>query len=130
MRSDYKPAGWPAVVPRLVTPDVQGLAAFLRAVFEAEGEAAPGRPAEMRIADAIVMVSDGGGLREQTSAFLYVYVPEVDAAYSRAMTAGAREIEPPTDTPYGDRRATVRDAWGNTWQIATRRQLNKPGEGA
>jgi len=25
------------------------------------------------------------------------------------------------DTPYGDRRATVKDRWGNTWQIATYR---------
>jgi uncharacterized glyoxalase superfamily protein PhnB len=36
------------------------------------------------------------------------------------MTAGASSLEPPSDMPYGDRRATVRDPSGNVWQIATR----------
>jgi PhnB protein len=120
MRDDFKPAGWPAVVPRLVTPDVQALVAFLRSTFGAEGEVPLGRPAEIRIYDAVIMVSDGAGVRASSSAFLYVYVEDTDAAFRRAIEAGAREVEPPTDMPYGDRRATVEDAWGNTWQIATR----------
>jgi len=37
----------------------------------------------------------------------------VNASRSRS-----RIIEHPADMPYGDRRATVRDPWGNTWQIA------------
>ncbi|HYD45797.1 MAG TPA: VOC family protein, partial [Phenylobacterium sp.] len=49
----------------------------------------------------------------------YVYVPDTDATYQRALEAGARVIEPPSDMPYGDRRATLQDPWGNTWQIAT-----------
>ena len=28
---------------------------------------------------------------------------------------------PSRDVPYGDRRAMVSDAWGNLWQIATRK---------
>ena len=28
-------------------------------------------------------------------------------------------LEAPREMPYGDRRAMVRDRWGNTWQIAT-----------
>jgi hypothetical protein len=35
------------------------------------------------------------------------------------VAAGAATIDPPDDMPWGDRRATVRDAWGNIWQIAT-----------
>ena len=35
------------------------------------------------------------------------------------MDAGARLLEEPRDTPYGDRRAMVQDAWGNELQIAT-----------
>ncbi|MBS0446339.1 MAG: VOC family protein [Proteobacteria bacterium] len=68
------------------------------------------------------MVSDGGDIRESPSAFLYVYVEDTDATYQRAIEAGARVVEPPADMPYGDRRATVQDAWGNTWQVATRRR--------
>jgi PhnB protein len=122
MDAEFKPLGWPAVVPRLLTPDVRGLADFLRSTFGAEGDVSPGRPAEMRIFDSIIMVSDGDRFRRVAPGFLYVYVQDADAAYERAIAAGAREIEPPTDMPYGDRRATVQDPWGNTWQIATRQR--------
>ena len=53
------------------------------------------------------------------NAFLYVYVDDTDAAYRRAIDAGARSLEEPSDMPYGDRRCMVEDRWGNTWQIAT-----------
>ena len=120
MPSRFRPEGWPTVTPRLFTRDVGGLVAFLRSTFEASGEVHPDRPAEMRIGDSIVMVGDGGGQRAASSAFLYVYVSDADETYRRALAAGARSIEAPTETPYGDRRATVEDPWGNTWQIATR----------
>jgi PhnB protein len=68
-----------------------------------------------------VMVS-GEGQRESMPAFLYVYVEDVDATHRRAIAARATSLEEPTDLPYGDRRAMVRDAWGNTWQIATRKE--------
>jgi uncharacterized glyoxalase superfamily protein PhnB len=33
--------------------------------------------------------------------------------------AGAEEIAPPEDKPYGERTAGVKDGFGNTWWIAT-----------
>ncbi|MCC8964821.1 VOC family protein [Bradyrhizobium sp. Pear76] len=117
----FKPAGWPAVIPRIVTRDLTGLAGFLRDVFGAKGEVRPGAPTEMRIGDSIILISDGGGVREAMPAFLYVYVPNADEIYRRAIAAGAESIETPADTPYGDRRAMVRDPWANVWQIATYR---------
>jgi uncharacterized glyoxalase superfamily protein PhnB len=68
------------------------------------------------------MISDGGGLRAAIPAFLHVYVANADITYERAMAAGATSLEPPAEMPYGDRRAMVRDRWGNTWQIATYKQ--------
>jgi uncharacterized glyoxalase superfamily protein PhnB len=125
-RSDaYKPDGWHAVTPRLFTTDVAGLVHFLKTVFDAKGDLQADRPTELRIDDAMVMVSDGGGVRAPMAAFLYVYVPDADLTYRRAIAAGAEALEAPTDMPYGDRRATVRDAWGNVWQIATHR--GQPG---
>jgi PhnB protein len=50
---------------------------------------------------------------------LHVYVPDTDAAYERALWAGATSIEAPKDAPYGDRTAGVKDAFGNSWFIAT-----------
>jgi PhnB protein len=117
----FQPDGWHTITPRIIVRDPENLITYLKTVFDAQGELQPGRPAEMRIGDSIVMVSDGGGLRESSTAFLYVYVADVDANYARAIAADATSLEVPADMPYGDRRAMVRDPWGNTWQIATRR---------
>ena len=109
--------GYHSITPRIVTADLAGLVAFLREVFSARGEVRAGRPAEMRIGDSLVMISEAGP-RDAVPAFLYVYVTDADATYQRALAAGATAIEEPQLTPYGDRRAMVRDAWGNVWQIA------------
>jgi PhnB protein len=101
------------------------LVGFLKAVSNAVGEYRKGRPAEIRIGDSIVMISDGDGRRETMPAFLYVYVEDADETYRLAVDAGAQSIEKPMDTPYGDRRATVLDRWGNTWQIATHRPVRR-----
>jgi len=66
------------------------------------------------------MISDGGGLREFVPAFLYVYVENVDETHQRAVVAGAETLELPSDQRYGDRRAMIKDPWGNLWQIASR----------
>ena len=117
----FQPAGWSTVTPRIVTGDVDGFIRFLKSVFDARGERSAGAPVEMRIGDSLILVSDGGGLRKTMPAFLYVYVEDADKTYQRAIASGAQPIEEPIDMPYGDRRATVRDSWGNTWQIATRK---------
>jgi PhnB protein len=110
-------AGFHAVTPRIVTTDLVGLVALLRDVFGATGDVAPGRPAEMRIGGSVVMVSEAGE-RDVFPAFLYIYVDDVEATWERAVAAGAETIEEPLDTPYGDRRAMVRDPFGNVYQIA------------
>jgi len=122
-----KPEGWSTITPRLVTPDVEALVAFLRAAFAAEGDVHAGRPAELRIGDSMLMVSDGAGIRSAMPCLLHLYVVDADETYARAIQAGARSIEPPMDMPYGDRRATVSDNWGNLWQIATFQGAGKHG---
>ena len=98
--------------------DPQGLVRFLKDVFEATGEFETERPSILRIGDSNLMIS-ATGVRAATPSFLHVYVEDTDATYSRAVGAGATSIEPPQEMPYGDRRAMVRDPWGNDWQIAT-----------
>jgi uncharacterized glyoxalase superfamily protein PhnB len=97
--------------------DVVAQVEFLRAVFDADGVVEPGRPAEINIGDSLIMVS-AAGVRDLFPAFLYVYVDDADVAYRRAVDAGAATVETPLDTPYGDRRAMVRDPFGNVFQIA------------
>jgi uncharacterized glyoxalase superfamily protein PhnB len=119
---------WPTVIPRIVTPDVTGLVKFIKDVFRAEGELRVDRPTDLRIGSSILMISDGGGVVEPTGAFLYVYVDDTDGTYRRAIAAGATSVEQPSDQAYGDRRASVRDAWGNLWQIATPRKRGTPSQ--
>jgi len=107
------------VTPRMVVTDAEAQVEFLRTVFGASGEVQADRPAEIRIGDSLVMVTSAGS-REPFPAFLYVYVDSADSAYHRALEAGAVTMEEPLDTPYGDRRAMVRDPFGNVFQIAHR----------
>jgi uncharacterized glyoxalase superfamily protein PhnB len=118
----FQPDGWHTVTPRIVVQDPANLITFIKHVFNGQGEFRPGPPAEIKIGDSLLMISDGGGVRERAPAFLYVYVEDTDATYRRAMEANAISIEAPADMPYGDRRATVKDKWGNTWQIATHKR--------
>jgi tRNA-Thr(GGU) m(6)t(6)A37 methyltransferase TsaA len=113
------PAGFHSVTTRMIVNDVAAQVEFLRAVFDATGEIHPDRPAEIRIGSSAVLISRAGD-RELVPAFLYIYVDDADRVYERALVAGAVSIEAPVDTPYGDRRAMVRDVSGNVLQIAHR----------
>jgi hypothetical protein len=97
--TDAVPVGWHTVSPRLVAHDAQQLVEFLGQVFGAKGEYRKDAPSVVRIGDSVVMVSDAG-VREPMTAFLYVYVGDVDATYRRAFDAGAHS-----------RRATRRARW-------------------
>jgi uncharacterized glyoxalase superfamily protein PhnB len=115
-----RPAGFGSVTPRMFVADPHAQVEFLRVVFDAVGgDVDPERPTEVRIGDSMVMVSSADA-REPFPAFLYVYVDDVDRTYRRALEAGASSLEAPLDTPYGDRRAMVRDRFGNVYQIAHR----------
>jgi PhnB protein len=52
-------------------------------------------------------------------ASIYVYIDDVDAAYQRALAAGATSVAAPEDKPYQERAAGVKDSFGNIWWIAT-----------
>ncbi|HKZ80174.1 MAG TPA: VOC family protein [Pyrinomonadaceae bacterium] len=114
----FAPEGWHTITPRIVVDGASQFVEFLWQVFGARGEYLEARPSVLRIGDSLVMISDAG-IRNPMTAFLYIYVNDADATYQRALNAGARSLEEPFNTPYGDRRCMVEDKWGNTWQIAT-----------
>jgi PhnB protein len=109
--------GFHSVTPRVVVDGVAAQVDSLRTVFGVTGSVEPVRPAEIQIGNSHVMVSPADK-RDPFQAFLYIYVDDADATYRRALDAGALSIEEPLDTPYGDRRAMVRDPFGNIFQIA------------
>jgi uncharacterized glyoxalase superfamily protein PhnB len=101
----------------LVVSDMPAQLEFLRRVFGATGRHQTGRPVEILIGDSLIMIS-ATAERDAFPGFLYVYVEDADSAYGAALDAGATSLEAPLDTPYGDRRAMVRDPFGNVFQIA------------
>lgn len=115
--STNTPEGWHTLTPRLFTKDTKQLVDFLKIVFQAKGDFLDSRPTELKIGDSVIMISDVE-TRGTYSACLYVYVSSVEKTYERAISQGAQTIEEPIDTPYGDKRAIVKDQWGNMWQIA------------
>jgi len=77
---------------------------------------------EARIGDSMIVLETGDPPYPQgTPGSIYVYVPDVDAAYRRALERGAMSVENPSDKPYQERSAGVRDSFGNTWWMATYR---------
>jgi uncharacterized glyoxalase superfamily protein PhnB len=118
-RPSFVPEGWPTLIPRIVVHDARGLVDFLTRVFAVTGAFEETRPSVVRFDDySVVMISEAGD-RDPARSFLYVYVEDADATYRLAVQAGVRTLEEPLDTPYGDRRCTFEDPWGNLWQVAT-----------
>ena len=135
MPSKVKPVpdGYHTVTPYLKVEGVAELIDFLKQAFDAvETERLPGPDgkvghAEVRIGDSVVMMgetSDGNPM----PAMIYLYLEDVDAAYKRALEAGATSLMEPADQFYGDRSGGVKDAFGNFWWVATRKEDLSPEE--
>jgi PhnB protein len=78
--------------------------------------------ARVTINGAAIEMGEAHGPYQPMSTATYLYVRDVDATYQRALDAGATSVLAPTDQPYGDRNAWVRDPEGYTWYIATPRK--------
>jgi len=115
-----------------VTPYIrvgsEGLVAFLASAFGAVETFAArggggGMHREVRIGNSMVMIGEGsgdaGGMMPITPMAFHVFVDDVDAAFARAVAAGAKAMGAPEDRHYGERAGFVTDPFGNHWYIAT-----------
>lgn len=83
--------------------------------------------ADVVIGDTHVMLSDefpdmgklGPNARGGATSSLTIYVPDVDAAFDKAVAAGAEVVRPVEDQFYGDRSGWLRDPFGHEWTIST-----------
>lgn len=132
MSVDPIPHGYHSVTPYLI---VDGAAEAIRWYSEALGATEVMRlpmgdklgHAEIKIGDSHVMLSDewpdmgmlGPKNRGGATATLMVYVEDADAAFKRAIAAGAIEAEPMADKFWGDRAGAVNDPFGHRWTLAT-----------
>src|SRR5262252_9077668 len=124
----YQPDNYQSVIPYIHASNATKLMEFIKVVFGAKEIAVYPRPdgkiahAAFRIGDSVVELADGGPEWPAMPCAMQVYVPDTDAAYQRALKAGATSLSEPTDQFYGDRCANVRDVCGNNWYIATQKE--------
>jgi PhnB protein len=120
------PEGYHTYTPYFVVEGAAELIEFLQKAFGAVETLRMPMPggrlahAEVRVGSSMLMMADANppeqGARQLNG---MLYVPDVDAAYERALAAGARGVRPPENQFYGDRMSGVVDRWGNYWSIAT-----------
>src|SRR5262245_61134453 len=112
------------VTPYLVVPDANAELSFLKAAFGGAEVLCHRNPyatvmhAEIAIGDSLIMLGQAGQQWPPRAAALYLWVQDVDAAYTKALAAGAKSEREPEDKPYGHRNAGVVDQNGVTWWIA------------
>ena len=121
----YLPEYDHTITPFLYAEGADRFIDFLKQAFGAEEILRADSP-EGTVKHAMIKIGDSaiatGEIREGQSrlpSMLYLYVPDADAVYDRAIRAGAKSIYPPADQPYGDRNGGVTDPWGNQWYMAT-----------
>src|SRR5215510_6881139 len=121
------PDGYHTVTPFLSAKGCAELLDFMKKALGAEEVMRMPGPgglvvhAEVNIGNSRLMLSEATQTPPMPGSF-YLYVTDVDALYKRAVGAGATSQMQPTDQFWGDRMATVRDTFGNTWSIATHRE--------
>ena len=125
MAVDTVPDGFPTI-PILATMQGNQLYAFLERAFEARlldrHDTPDAEPAYMtiRIGDSVISVMRPLKGGQPTRSAFYVYVSDVDLVLRRAVDAGARSVQEPSDAVQGDRMATMIDPFGNQWTVAER----------
>ena len=134
MAVNHIPEGYHSVTPYLVVDGADAAIRFYGEAFGATevlrmpmGESGKLAHAEVRIGDSYVMLADefpdmgflGPLKRGGATSSLLIYVPDVDAAYAKAIGAGAKEERPPADQFWGDRMGTLADPFGHRWSLAT-----------
>lgn len=119
------PEGVLTVQPYLHLRDAHNMIPFMEAAFGAKATGVHKSPdgivqhATIDVAGATFEIDEAQGESQPTQSYLHVYVPDTDSAYAQAVAAGAKGVQPPYTAPYGERAATVKDAFGNTWFLAT-----------
>ena len=127
------PEGFHTATPTLIVRNAADAIEFYKKVFGAEERMRMPGPdgkimhAEMKIGDSIIFLSDEfpnmGGKSPQTlgghTGGIYLYVPDVDDVFQRAIAAGGKLPMPVTDMFWGDRHGNFTDPFGHSWGVST-----------
>ena len=135
------PESYHSVTPSLTSKDADSSLKFYAAAFGAvehfrlpDEKTGGVAHAEFQIGNSILMISDeypsfcsfapdvGKG-----GAFM-IYILDCDAAFARALDAGAIALTQPSDQFWGDRTGMVADPFGYRWTLAQKKSNPTPEE--
>lgn len=137
------PEGFRSVTPMFMFKDCRKAIDFYKSAFGAvERYAMPGpngqgiMHAEVMVGDSIIMMGDenfGGSCPSaetlgSSPISFYLYVENVDAAFRRALEAGATLKMEVQEMFWGDRAGSLQDPFGYNWMLATHTRDLSPDE--
>jgi PhnB protein len=117
--------GHPTLIPHLTVSDAKQAIAFYQAAFGAEPGMVSTMPdgkvmhADLRIGTSVIFLNDPfGPLPTPAGVTLHLGSADVDAAWKRAVDAGAEVVMPLANQFWGDRYGLLKDPFGHTWSLA------------
>lgn len=127
------PHGFHSLTPHIIVTDGLQAIELYQQAFGAQEMARLMTPdgktlmhAQLKIGDSMVMLGSefppnclSPKNRGGSSVFLHIYLPDVDAAFARAVKAGCTIKMPVSDMFWGDRYGVVEDPSGHQWALAT-----------
>jgi PhnB protein len=136
------PEGYPRVAPYLIVDGAADAIDFYKTVLGVtERMRMPGPDgrighAELELGDSVIMLADESpemGARSPrsvggTPVTIFAYLEDVDAAFERALAAGATTLRDVEDRFYGDRAGQLEDPFGHRWDLATHIEDVPPDE--
>jgi uncharacterized glyoxalase superfamily protein PhnB len=136
------PKGYHTITPGLAVRDAASAIDFYKKAFGAKEKMRMPGPdgklmhAELQIGNSKIMLGEENPQMNHlspqtlngTPVGLYVYVKDVDKVFSQAVKAGATVVMPVTDMFWGDRHGQLKDPFGHSWGIATRKRNLSPKE--
>ena len=138
------PDGYDSLIPYLVVRNAAKAIEFYKELFgatEKERMTCPDRPlimhAEIKIRNHVLMLGDENpefnvfspqATNSPPPVSVFIYVPDVDEVYDKAVKMGSKGIMPPKDMFWGDRYARFVDPFGHHWAVATHKKDCTPAE--
>ncbi|MFG4003515.1 VOC family protein [Flavobacterium aquidurense] len=119
------PAGHQTLMPYLILENATQFIHFAKKVFDAKDsneqilrKDGTIMHAEIILNGSTIMVTDETKDWTRQTANLFIYVPDADATYKKALENGATKLMGVSDKDYG-RTCGVTDSFGNVWWITS-----------
>ena len=128
------PEGFHSITPYLFAEGAARLIDFISTAFEGELMFQQKRPdgtvmhATIRVGDSMLMLADPTPEFGAMPTSIYLYVPDCDAVYQRALDSGGAPVFPMMTLPSGQRYGGIKDPCGNIWWVATQVEDVPPDE--